>query len=79
MATKPINTDAIEQFMARAKGAAHSRSRDLRMETSEAMALAANIGEVLARMAALETRLAARMEAAATSMTVTLDGGTFKS
>lgn len=75
---KPLNLDPIEAFMAKAKGTAQGRTRDLRMDGAEAAVLAANIGEVLARVAALESRLTARHDVAATAPTsVSMDGGTF--
>lgn len=46
-----MKTDAIDDFLVRAKQLARSGSRDMRMTSQEVTALAINIGEMMTRLA----------------------------
>jgi hypothetical protein len=65
----PIETVAIQRFMDAVKRAAQARSRDMRLEVGDATALAAEIGSLLGRLAALE------LNRPAPSRIAKMDGG----
>jgi hypothetical protein len=69
---QPIETIAIERFLDLVKRASQSRSRDVRVEITDATILAAEIGLVLARMAALSD------SALSAPQVTAMDGGTLR-
>lgn len=50
MPIEPINTVAIQQFFQQVKQAEASRAREVRLDITQAKALAFTLGEVMARM-----------------------------
>jgi hypothetical protein len=49
-----IDTTTIEKFMVRMRLAAQSKAKDIRITPNEALELVAAMGQVLARLSALE-------------------------
>ena len=76
MADKPINTDILESFMARARSAARTGSKEMRLPAQEAAELAAAIGQVLARNIALAEQV--RETESLVGQAIRIDGGAFK-
>lgn len=67
-----IETDAIQRFLILVKRAAQTRSRDVRIEISDAIILTAEIAAVLSRVAALQDSMEA------VPLTVKMDGGSLR-
>lgn len=75
MTNKPINTDVLEAFMTRARSAARTGSKEMKLPANEAAELAAAIGQVLARNVALNEQL--RATEGLIGQSLRIDGGKF--
>lgn len=70
-----IETVAIQRFMDTVKRAAQARSRDIRIEITDATLLATEIAVIMSRLAMLENATA---ETVARAAPPAMDGGTLR-
>ena len=72
---EPLNTASIQDFIQQVKGAEASRSKDIRMDITQAKNLAFTLGIVMARLNGDLEQLIANKSNTEETVEVQLDGG----
>ena len=72
---EPLNTASIQAFIQQVKGAEASRSKDIRMDISQAKNLAFTLGIVMARLNGDLEQIISKKSNTEETVEVQLDGG----
>ena len=72
---EPLNTSSIQAFIQQVKGAEASRSKDIRMDISQAKNLAFTLGIVMARLNGDLEQIIAKKSTTEETIEGQLDGG----